>query len=276
MNIIFVNMPLKNKESLNKMKKIIYFLSFIFLCTFPAKSKTLEQKLNVNIGIFDAAKVTMSYSLDDVSYAFSSNVETDGLFAKLYYFSALYSTTGKINDNQFITQNYSYTSKSSSHIRTKQLVFDKLGTLLERISSKDKKDKKVKINLNGKLFDFNDLQTVFAYLAQQIKNDSVCSMEKEVFDGKKSYQITVKDKGFSTIDEKDISYKGDAKKCSIFIKRLDVDDDDLLFSNTADRPIYFWIAKEKETLMPFVVKIEIDSTPLGKLKAYTTEVNIKE
>ncbi len=267
-------MTLKNKESINNMKKITYFLSFLLLFAMPANSKTLEQKLSVNIGVFDAANVTMSYSLDGTNYAFSSNVETAGLFGKLYYFSALYSTLGKISNNKFITKEYSYISKSKSHTRTKKLVFDDKGTLLERISSKDKKEKKVKINLGDKFFDFNDLQSVFAYLARQLKNKSLCNIEKEVFDGKKTYKISVKDEGPTNIEDEDVAYKGTAQKCSLIIKRTDFEDDDLLFSTTADRPVNFWIAYKQE--MPFVAKIEIDSTPLGKLKAYTTDVNIKE
>ena len=269
-------MTSKIKESINNMKKITYFLSFLLLFATSANSKTLEQKLNVNIGVFDAAKVIMTYSLDDKNYAFSSNVETNGLFAKLYYFNALYSTKGKILNNKFITQDYNYISKSKSHTRTKKLVFDEKGKLIERISTKNKKEKKVKINLANKNFDFNDLQSVFAYLTKQIKDNSLCSIQKDVFDGKKTYKISVKDEGFTLINEKDINYKGQAKKCSIIIKRTDSEDDDLLFSTTADRPINFWVADEQQTLMPFIVKIEIDSTPLGKVKAYTTDINVKD
>lgn len=267
-------MSLKTKESINNMKKITYFLSFLLLFALPLKAKSLEQKLSVNVGLFDAARVTMLYSLDDKSYAFSSQVETAGLFGKLYSFDATYSTKGKILNNKFIAQDYNYVAKSKSHIRTKKLVFDDLGNLLERISKKDNKEKKVKINSNDEVFDFNDLQSVFAYLAKNLQNNSLCDMEKEVFDGKKKYKISITDKGETTLDDKDVEYKGKAKKCSIFIKRTDNEAEDLLFDNTSDRPISVWIAyKEK---MPFVAKIEIDSTPLGKLKAYTTDVNIKE
>ena len=258
------------------MKKIICFLSFLLLISPFAKSKTLEQELNVEIGIFDAAKVVMSYSLDDRLYNFSSKVETSGLFAKLYYFSALYSSNGSVKNDSFIAKDYNYISKSKSHTRTKKLVFDEQGNLIERISSKDKKEKKVDINLGDKHFDFHDLQSVFAYLTKQLKESKFCDMQKEVFDGKKTYKVTIKDEGNVIINDEDVNYKGDAKKCSLFIKRVDFEEDDLLFNTTAERPIYFWVVQDQKTLMPYVAKIEIDSTPLGKLKAYTTNVNIKD
>ena len=256
------------------MKKFAVFFNFLFLFAFSAQSKTLEQNLNVNIGIFNAASVNMTYSLDNKNYAFSSKVETAGVFSKLYHFNALYSTNGKIVNNKFIAQDYRYTSESSSNIRTKQLVFDNLGKLIERISSKNNKEKKIKITLPEINFDANDLQTVFATLASQISKNNFCAMEKEVFDGKKTYKISVKDEGKTTLNDKDVNYKGEALQCSIFIKRTNAEDDDLLFNSTAERPVYVWIGYKQK--MPFVAKIEIDSTPLGRLKAYTTEVNVKD
>ena len=251
-------------------KKLVYFFSFLILYAFNVNAKTLEQDLNVEIGVFNAAKVKMTYAIDNSSYAFSSKVQTAGLFSKLYHFDAVYSTKGLIKDKKFITQNYQYISKSSSHTRTKELVFDKLGTLIERKSSKDNKAKTVKVNLNNHQFDFNDLQSVFAYLVKQVKENKFCDIEKQVFDGKKSYHISVKDEGIDYLDDQK------TLKCSLFIKRTDNKDDDLLFDTTAERPIYFWIGNEQKTLLPYVIKIEIDSTPLGRLKAYTTDVNIKE
>ena len=232
----------------------------------------MEQDLNVEIGVFNAANVKMSYSVDDTTYAFSSVVETAGFFSKLYHFSATYSTTGQINNEKFITKDYRYVSQSRSHTRTKEIVFDKNGTLIERKSSKDNKEKNVKVDLANHQFDFNDLQSVFAYLTKQIRENKFCDMQKKVYDGKKSYTISIKDEGLDYIEDKNEK----ALKCSIFIKRTDNKDDDLLFDSTAERPVYFWVGQEKQSLLPYVIKIEIDSTPLGKLKAYTTNVNIKE
>ena len=63
----------------------------------------------------------------------------------------------------------------------------------------------------------------------------------------------------------------------MYIQSLDKEDDgDLLWNTTADRPIYFWVLQDGESKLPFLAKIEITSTPLGRLKAYTTEVIIKD
>ena len=39
--------------------------------------------------------------------------------------------------------------------------------------------------------------------------------------------------------------------------------------------IYFWILTDKKTDLPFVAKIFIKSTPLGKLEALTTKIEVK-
>ena len=56
----------------------------------------------------------------------------------------------------------------------------------------------------------------------------------------------------------------------------DEDDNDLLWSTTSDRPVYFWILQDKTSGLPYLAKIEIKSTPLGKLKAFTTAIVAKD
>ncbi len=259
------------------MKNIVYF--FIFCCLLPncVQAATVEHRLNVGIGFFDAARVSMTYNLDKQSYEFASTVKTAGTFGKLYLFEALYSSEGIFKDGHTVTRDYRYETKSSSHLRTKQLVFDENGVLDHRLSSKDGKPKRVEITLPDTPFDASDLQTVFASVARQIIDNNFCAMEKTVFDGKKNYKVVFKDEGKETLKDEEIPYSGEALKCSVYIQSLDEEDDgDLLWNTTSDRPIYFWVLQDSESKLPFLAKIEIKSTPLGRLKAYTTEVFIKD
>lgn len=259
------------------MKNIVSFLILICLLPTAVFGKTVEHHLNAEIGIFDAARITMSYELKNNTYKFSSVVKTAGMFGKLYLFEALYSSHGFFKNRHAVTRNYSYETKSSSHTRTKQLVFDENGILDYRLSSKDGKPKRVDITLPDTPFDASDLQTVFAMLARQIKEDKFCDMQKIVFDGKKNYKVVIKDEGKEKLSDEDIPYSGDSLKCSLYISSLEKEeDDDLLWNTTADRPIYFWVLEDNQTKLPFLAKIEIKSTPLGKLKAYTTGISIKD
>lgn len=259
------------------MKNIALFL--ILTCLWPAVvySASVEHYLTVSIGFFDTARIHLAYNLTPDKYKFSSSVKTAGTFGKLYLFEALYISDGFFKKEQTVTRNYNYETKSNSHIYTKQLVFDENGVLDYRLSSKDGIPKRVEIRLPDTPFDANDLQTVFAMLTRQIITNKFCAMEKIVFNGKKNYKVIIKDEGKEVLNDPKISYSGNSLKCSMHIINLDKDkDNDLLWNTTANRPIFFWILEDEKTNLPFLAKIEINSTPLGKLKAYTTEVLLKD
>ncbi len=254
------------------------FIFFLFLSIFPSLvyAAGVEHKLNVRIGVFDAARVNMKYNLDKKNYQFTSQVATAGMFGKLYFFDATYSSSGLIKEGKIITKDYSYKTKSSSHDRTKQLVFEN-GVLDHRLSSLDGTPKRVEITLPETPFDASDMQSIFALLASQVKQNRFCDMEKTIFDGKKLYQIIIKDEGKEYFQDEEVPFSGPSLKCSIYIHNLDEEADyDLLLSTTAERPVYFWILEDKETKMPFLGKIEISSTPLGTLKAYTTAISTEK
>ena len=257
------------------MKNLIFFL---FLSIFPSLvyAAGIEHNLNVRIGLFDAARVNMKYKLDKNNYQFTSQVATAGIFGKLYFFDATYSSSGLIKDNKIITQDYSYKTKSSSHDRTKQLVFEN-GILDHRLSSLDGTPKRVEITLPETPFDASDMQSIFALLASQVTQNKFCDKEKTIFDGKKLYQVIIKDEGKEYFQDEEVPYSGMSLKCSIYIHNLDEEaDNDLLLSTTSERPVYFWILEDKQTKMPFLGKIEIASTPLGTLKAYTTAISAEK
>ena len=259
------------------MKKIAVFLLFICLLPSAAFSAGIEQRLNVRLGFFDAARVNMNYDLTGNKYNFSSAVATAGTFADLYEFNASYSSSGIFTKNKVITKDYNYVTKNKSHTRTKQLVFDKHGIISHRLSTKDGEPKRVDITLPEMPFDAYDMQTVFAVLTHQIINNKFCAMEKTVFDGKKTYKINISDEGKELLNDPEITFNGEALKCSMHVTALDDEDDnDLLWSTTAERPVYFWILQDKASGLPYLAKIEIKSTPLGKLKAFTTAIVAKD
>ena len=254
------------------------FIFFLFLNIFPSLvyAAGVEHKLNVRIGVFDAARVNMKYNLDKKNYQFTSQVATAGMFGKLYFFDATYSSSGLIKEGKIITKDYSYKTKSSSHDRTKQLVFEN-GVLDHRLSSLDGTPKRVEITLPETPFDASDMQSIFALLASQVKQNRFCDMEKTIFDGKKLYQIIIKDEGKEYFQDEEVPFSGPSLKCSIYIHNLDEEADyDLLLSTTAERPVYFWILEDKKTKKTFLGKIEISSTPLGTLKAYTTAISTEK
>ena len=98
----------------------------------------------------------------------------------------------------------------------------------------------------------------------------------EVFDGKRRYDVIFKDEGKEHLAEEQLPYKGEAVKCSMYIDSLGSSGDDLLWDITQDEPIYFWIMEEESKKLPFIAKVEIESTPLGRLQVLTQNVTVKD
>lgn len=258
------------------MKNTIYLFILFLMLPSTIFGAEVQHHLNVEIGPFNAAKLEMSYALEKQNYSFVSKVSTAGMFNKLYQFSARYTTHGAITHRKTITKQYKYESVTSAHNRTKELIFNQKGIPQYRLSSKNNKPKKVNIQLPTTPFDASDLQTIFAQLALQFKQNHFCAMEKTVFDGKDLSRIVITDSGKTLLSDPQLLYSGQAWKCSFFIEQLNAEDTDMLTNTTANRSVNFWLMEDKKTKLPYLAKIEIDSTPLGKLKAYTTSVTFKE
>ena len=62
----------------------------------------------------------------------------------------------------------------------------------------------------------------------------------------------------------------------MYIDKLGAKGDDLLWELTSDRPIYFWIMTDTQSGRPFIARIIVEDTPLGRLEVYTRKTGIKE
>ena len=241
-----------------------------------AKSASLSQTFDVEIGFFDAAKVNMSYTLNNSDYTFSAHMSTSGLFDTFYSFDAHYKTIGIIRPSHYITTDYTQKTKSASHLRTKQLIFDDNGVLIRRTSSKDEVKKTVDIDLPSFKVDAHDIQTVLIMLIKNFQTQNSCNLNKTVFNGKKTYHITLKDEGRVLYQNKKVKVSGTAHKCSAFIHQDNAQKGDLLWQTTAEKPILFYVMRDEKTGLIFVPEIEIASTPLGDLDAYMTDLTIED
>ncbi len=259
------------------MKKILLTLFILFFSTTSALALSVEHSFSVHIGVFDASRTTFHYSLTPNTYKVNSIVSTNGFFNSLYPFKAEYSSQGQINADKLKTQKYYYQSHSRFNTRHKELIYNNKGEPIYRISSKNGKEKKVEIEPQTNNSGTTDLQTVIAELALQYNRLNFCAARMEVFDGKRRYDVIFKDEGQDELPTHPLSpYSGTAAKCSMYIDKLSSQSDDLLWELTQDRPIYFWIMRDKQTQAPFIARISIKETPLGKLEVYTTQIKIKE
>lgn len=255
------------------------FIGFFLLALAVSqncKAVSVSHTLEVKVGIFDAAKCTMYYSFDDIKYNAESKVETTGIFGGIYPFVGKYTSGGKINGDNLITQTYRYLAKSRFNTRTKELVYDDKGNLLYRLSSKNDKVKKSDISAKKENSGATDLQTVFVMLAKQVAQKGYCASEYPVFDGKKSFKVGFIDLGAQKSVEKNQKFSGDELLCSIYIDNGGQKNDDLLFDNTAEKRVIISLARSEKSGVPFVTQIRVSGSPLGEIVAKTTSIKIEE
>ena len=258
------------------MKKIILALIYGFCTLAEAQAFSVEHKFKVILGPFDASDTKFTYALTDKDYRVRSTVKTAGMFNTLYPFKANYATTGRIVGDNLETASYHYDSQSRFNKRTKELVYNDQGEPIYRLSSKNGKEKKVNIDYSPDNKDTTDLQTVFAELARQYNKVKFCDSRMQVFDGKRRFDVVFRDEGQEELTANEYShFKGMAAKCSLYIDKLGAQGDDLLWELTSDRPIYFWILEDGNSHRPFIARVMVEDTPLGRLDVYATQIDIK-
>ena len=259
------------------MKK--YYLTLFFLLGFSsfAHAFSVEHNFKVELGVFDASRTKFTYEILPQSYNVHSVVKTNGFFDTVYPFKAHYATTGKISGKKIVTTSYKYNSETRFSQRTRELIYDQNGNPIYRINTKNNKTKKRKIEQQKKNEGTTDLQTVIAKLALQYNRTKKCAARMEVFDGKRRFATIFKDEGKEDLPKSEFSpFSGKAHKCSMYIDRLASEGDDLLWELTSEQPVNFWILQDSKTNIPFIAKIEIENTPLGKMDVYTQSIKIKE
>ena len=258
------------------MKKFTIVLFFCILFPSLTNAFTIKHNFFVTIGLFDASKTEFSYTLNKNDYKISSKIMTNGFFNTVYPFEANYITSGVIKNSQMTTLDYNYESKSKSKTYSKKVIYEK-GKPIYQIASKNGNEKIKEFTPSPTPADTFDLQTVIAKITHQFNELGFCDSTLKVYDGKRRFDVVFKDEGSENLTANNHSfYTGTASKCSMYIKKVLSDDDDHLWEISSNKPINFWIAKDKKKGYPFIAKIFIKNTPLGNLTAHTTDITIEE
>ncbi len=257
------------------LKKIFLFAIAACCIAGNAAAAGFRQKMDVRIGMFDAAAVVLDYEEKNGKFDISAEVKTANLFDTLYPFTGRYMSSGLTGTKGILPTLYQTYTKSRSHTRTKKIYYDANGIAYKRVSTKDKKQSTAAISDVPKSADAADLQTVFAELIKNFGRDKSCALAREIYDGKKYYKVIAKDEGtesryFDLLKRTENSYK-----CSIYIENLKNNNDNILWEVSAEKPIYLWVGVDGKAKLPYVLEIGIDSTPLGALKVTPKTLEIK-
>ena len=224
------------------LKKLVLFACLLW--STGADAVGFSQKMEVEIGVFDAAAITLDYNEGGGRYDIKAAVATANLFDTLYPFFGQYQSVGKVLKNgELQPEEYKTSNKTRSHMRRKNVYYD--------------------------------LQTVFAELIKKFRAKKSCAMVREVFDRKKHYKVIIKDTGRENRLFEGLNRTENAYKCSIYIENLKNNNDNILWDVSAEKPIKVWIGYDEKVKMPYLLEIKIDSTPLGELKVTPRTLDFK-
>lgn len=273
---LYVNFKRKKLRKVKILRRGVFLFLLFFLTAQHTNAVELTQKMEVEIGIFDAAEVVLYYSQDLKHFDIKAEVKTLNLFDTLYPFEAQYESSGLIlKKGRLVPELYQTISKTRSHVRTKKIFYDDKGKAYKRLSKKDNKEKMTMIKNLSPTADMADLQTVFAELIKNFGQTRRCDMVKEVDDGKKHYRVVVKDAQAETRYFEGLNRTEHAYQCSIYIENLKDNNDNILWDVSVDKPIKVWVGINQVVKIPYLLEINIDSTPLGALKVKPITLEIK-
>lgn len=256
------------------LKKLVLFVCLLW--STGADAVGFSQKMEVEIGVFDAAAITLDYNEGGGRYDIKAAVATANLFDTLYPFSGQYQSVGKVLKNgELQPEEYKTSNKTRSHMRRKNVYYDKKGKAYKSVSAKDEREKTHLLDNVPQTADAADLQTVFAELIKKFRAKKSCAMVREVFDRKKHYKVIIKDTGRENRLFEGLNRTENAYKCSIYIENLKNNNDNILWDVSAEKPIKVWIGYDEQVKMPYLLEIKIDSTPLGELKVTPRTLDFK-
>ena len=185
-----------------------------------AEALSLTQKMDVEIGVFDAAEIKLTYQANIQQFNIGAEVNTANLFNTLYPFVGSYHSKGQLVEDKVLPELYQTYTKTRHHVRTKKVLYNSQGVAYKRISTKDKKQNEKPIVNVPKTADAADLQSVFADLLNKFQRTQSCNLTREVYDGKKHYKVIGKDVGRENRYFDWLKREENAYRCSIYIENL--------------------------------------------------------
>lgn len=256
------------------LKKLVLFVMCFW--SVEALAVGFSQKMEVTIGVFDAARITLDYEEKGFNYDIKATVKTANLFDTLYPFFGNYQSVGKVSERGGVRpKRYITSNKTRSHTRRKTVFYDERGKAYKSVSAKDEKEKTRQISNVPQSANAADLQTVFAELIHNFRQKNSCALSREVYDGKKHYKVVVRDVRRENRFFEGLNKTKNAYQCSIYIENLKDNNDNILWDVSADKPINVWLSYDEKAKMPYLLEIKIDSTPLGELKVSPKTLEFK-
>lgn len=181
------------------------------------KPRKLDLRYDIYAGGFRALDASLELDLNKKAYDMALEAKTQGFIGNLFPWQATYSTSGHTdNTGGLVPTTHISRSTWKKTEKLTEMDFDPNGKLLKMTTQKGSKttvDRDIDQSLSG---DAVDMLTGVLMMFQNAKNTDKCAGSFPVFDGKRRFNITLKDDGYDTLGKTEYSsFEGKALRCTI-------------------------------------------------------------
>jgi len=179
----------------------------------------LALQYDVYAGGFKALDAKLVMDLDKKAYDMKLQAETEGFIGTLFPWNASYNTSGHAEKGLLIPTVYTERSTWRGSEKITEMDYGPNGKVLKS-TTQDGDKTTVERDINKVLTDNTlDLLTGTLVMLQSAKNTNQCTGKFPVFDGKRRFNITLKDDGTEVLAPSSYSkFEGKAMRCTLTVE----------------------------------------------------------
>lgn len=185
----------------------------------PIQPKKMQLQYDVYAGGFKALNAELSLDLDKKAYDMELSAQTQGFIGTIFPWRGDYSTSGHSEKGSLVPSIYTATSTWRNKANTTEMSYDPNGRLLKTTQQEGTKttvNRDIDENLSK---DAVDMLTGTLMMFQSTKNKKTCKGSFPVFDGKRRFNIVLKDDGKEVISKNKYStFSGEALRCTVKVE----------------------------------------------------------
>lgn len=181
--------------------------------------KKLGLQYDVYAGGFHALDASLALDLDPKAYDVGLDAKTKGFIGKLFPWKASYSTSGHSEKGVLIPTVSTARSAWGSRVKTTELNYDPKGRIVKTTTQEGAKTKVDRDTAKTVAGNAVDMLTGALLMMQSAKNTQKCEGTYPVFDGKRRFNITLRDNGTDMLAKSGVSkFQGEALRCTLKVE----------------------------------------------------------
>lgn len=189
----------------------------------PASAVDRAHKLNLKYDVYagglKALNASLVMDLGKKAYDMRLHAETQGMIGSLFPWKASYNTSGHAEQGRLIPSVHTESSTWKNSVKTTEMDYAPSGKLLKATTQEGATttvDRDIDTVLTDKAVD---VLTGTLVMMQNAKKTNACTGKFPVFDGKRRFNIVLKDDGTEVLPKSDYSkFSGEAMRCIITVE----------------------------------------------------------